>query len=592
MSPRSLVVATAGHVDHGKTALIRALTGQETDRWAEERRRGLTLDLGYAWTDLPTGDRVAFVDVPGHARFIGNMLAGVGPVPVVLLVVAADEGWREQSAEHLDALVALDVRHGLLAVTRSDLADPAPAAEQARAALAGTGLAGIEDVAVSARTGEGIADLRAALGRLVAQVPAAPAEDRVRLWVDRSFTVSGAGTVATGTLASGTLRVGDRLQLGDREVAVRGLQSRETDQTEVGPVARVAVNLRQVAADDVPRGSALVTPGAWPRTAQVDVRRTSGPAFTDSPAALTVHAGTAAVAARVRPLDAEHARLTLAEPLWLAPGDRLVLRDTGTARVHGGAQVLDVDPPALRRRGAARRWADRLASATIPPDAVAEVRRRGAMPARRLALLGADPGDPRLVRGGDWVTLEPVLTLWADRLRGVHADERRDQPLSPGPTTAAAARAIRLPDVALLDAVARRAGLVVRDGRVTAPEAPADLGPAEASVAELERRLGADPFAAPEAGDLDALGLGPRELAAAARAGRLLRVRASPADVVLLPDAVDRARATLAGLPQPFTLSEARQALGTTRRVAVPLLEHLDSLGVTRRVDGTRRELR
>ncbi len=194
------VIATAGHVDHGKSALVRALTGTDPDRWAEERRRGLSIDLGFAWLTLPSGERLAFVDVPGHERFVPNMLAGIGPVPAVLFVVAADEGWMPQSAEHLAALDALGVRHGLLAVTRADLADPGPAAAEAARRIAVTSLGPVECVAVSAVTGEGLPGLIAALDRLAAELPAPDPAAPVRLWVDRAFTVTGSGTVVTGTL--------------------------------------------------------------------------------------------------------------------------------------------------------------------------------------------------------------------------------------------------------------------------------------------------------------------------------------------------------------------------------------------------------
>jgi selenocysteine-specific elongation factor len=177
----------------------------EPDRWAEERRRGMTIDLGYAWTGLPSGATVAFVDVPGHERFVANMLAGVGPVPAAMVVVAADEGWRAQSAEHLAALDALDVRHGLLVVTRSDLADPGPAVRQARTEIAATSLGAVEAVAVSGVTGAGLDELRAALDRLAARLPAPDPDAAVRLWIDRAFTVKGAGTVVTGTLGGGRL---------------------------------------------------------------------------------------------------------------------------------------------------------------------------------------------------------------------------------------------------------------------------------------------------------------------------------------------------------------------------------------------------
>src|SRR4051812_33388398 len=192
------VVATAGHVDHGKSTLVRALTGMEPDRWAEERRRGMTIDLGFAWTTLGSGATVAFVDVPGHERFVPNMLAGVGPAPAALVVVAADEGWMPQSAEHLAALDALDVRHGLLAVTRADLADPGPALRRARAEIAATSLGAVPAVAVSGVTGAGLDELRTALDTLVAGLPPSDVGAPVRLWVDRSFTIRGAGTVVTG----------------------------------------------------------------------------------------------------------------------------------------------------------------------------------------------------------------------------------------------------------------------------------------------------------------------------------------------------------------------------------------------------------
>src|SRR4051812_1864625 len=194
----------------------------EPDRWAEERSRGMTIDLGYTWTALPSGEVLAFVDVPGHARFIGNMLAGLGPAPAVMFVVAADEGWRRQSAEHLAAVDALGLQHGLLVVTRSDLADPAPATTEALTRLRESSLGDVEAVTVSGATGAGLDELRAALERLVAALPAPDVNARVRLWVDRSFTMKGSGTVVTGTLGAGTLRVGDELQLGDRRVRRRG----------------------------------------------------------------------------------------------------------------------------------------------------------------------------------------------------------------------------------------------------------------------------------------------------------------------------------------------------------------------------------
>nr|WP_248001796.1 GTP-binding protein [Streptomyces sp. RPA4-2] len=256
------VIATAGHVDHGKSALLRALTGMEPDRWAEERRRGMTLDLGFVWTRLPGAGDVAFVDVPGHERLVGNMLAGVGPVPAVLFVVAADQGWQPQSEEHLSVLDALGVRHGVLAVSRCDLAEPDAARAQALTRIAETSLGELPSVAVSAVTGTGLDALRTCLVRLVNELPAPDRAADVRLWVDRAFTVRGHGTVVTGTLGAGTVRVGDRLQLacGEQLVRVRGLECLKEPRREAGAVARVAVNVTGPGAGSLRRGDALLTP--------------------------------------------------------------------------------------------------------------------------------------------------------------------------------------------------------------------------------------------------------------------------------------------------------------------------------------------
>jgi selenocysteine-specific elongation factor len=319
------VVATAGHVDHGKSTLVRALTGMEPDRWEEERRRGLTIDLGFAWTRLPSGRRVAIVDVPGHERFIGNMLAGVGSVPAALVVVAADDGWSAQTTEHVAVLDALGVRHALLVVTKADLADPAPVLADAADRLARTSMGRVVGVAVSGVTGDGMAQLREALERLLAGLPAPDAAAPVRLWVDRAFTIRGAGTVVTGTLMAGTVAVGDRLALARREVTVRGLQTLGQPVDRATATARVALNLRGIAVEELSRGDALLTPGAFRFTGDVDVTLAGAPEDR-LPAELVVHVGSAAVAARVRPLGGAAVRLRLAGALPLRVGDRMLLR--------------------------------------------------------------------------------------------------------------------------------------------------------------------------------------------------------------------------------------------------------------------------
>ncbi len=584
------VVATAGHVDHGKSTLVRALTGMEPDRWAEERRRGMTIDLGYAWTTLPSGQTLAFVDVPGHQRFIGNMLAGLGPAPAVLVVVAADEGWRRQSGEHLAAVDALGMATGLLAVTRSDLADAGTVAAvvaDARQRIADSSLGDVEAVTVSGATGAGIDELRAALARLVGKLPTPDTAGRVRLWVDRAFTVRGSGTVVTGTLGSGTLAVGDELELsGGRAVGVRALQSLGRPVEQAPAVARVAVNLRGVPREAVGRGDALLTPGAWHGTDALDVR-VEATQDAELPSELVLHVGSAAVPIRLRPLGDPRdgaARLVLHRALPLVAGDRGILRDPGRQTVAAGVVVLDTDPPPLVRRGAARqRAAALIAGRPSPADVLA---RRGAVRLADAGELGLGRQDG--VSAAGWLVDREWWTAWTARLAQAVDAHAATTPMQPGLPTEAARRALDLPDAALLADLARAAGVEQAQGRLQRPGARASLGAAEPAVQQLEQRLRDSPFAAPERPDLDGAGLGPREVAVAVRTGRLVRIGE---DVLLLPDAPARAMRVLADLPQPFTTSEARAALGTTRRVAVPLLEHLDARGWTERLDAGHRRV-
>jgi selenocysteine-specific elongation factor len=579
------VIATAGHVDHGKSALVRALTGMEPDRWAEERRRGLTIDLGFAWTTLPSGRRLAVVDVPGHERFVGNMLAGVGPVPAALLVVAADDGWSAQTAEHVAVLDALGVRHALLAVTKADLADPAPVLADVRERLAGTSMGDVAAVAVSARTGEGMPELTDALEVLLAGLPAADPAAPVRLWIDRAFTIRGAGTVVTGTLAAGSVSAGDRLELGGREVGVRGVQSLGEPVERATATARVALNLRGVAVEELSRGDALLTPGGFRATDVVDVTVTAEPGER-LPVEPVVHVGSATVGARLRPLDGAVVRVRLAAALPLRVGDRLLLRDPGSRRVLG-ADVLDVDPPELRRRGAARQRAAELAARPAgTAGAAVELGRRRIVRAEDFVAMGwAIPPDATV--HGPWLLAAGLVDDLAARVPDVVARYRRLRPLEPGPPVEVLRRALDVPDADLVPAVVRPP-FVLRDGRVI-DEAPALPPVVQRAVDEIRTRLAADPFGAPEAPELAAAGLGTRELAAAVRSGQLVRIAEG---IVLAPGVADVARTRLAAIPQPFTLSQARQAWGTSRRVAVPLMEWLDAQGVTVRLPDNTRRLR
>jgi selenocysteine-specific elongation factor len=566
------VVATAGHVDHGKSTLVRALTGQDPDRLAEEHRRGLSIELGYCWTELDGVGDVAFVDVPGHERFLSTTLAGLGPAPVVMLVVAADDPWMPQAAEHLAAIDALGIRHWVLVVTRSDLADPAPALSRARTELDRTSLAGCPGVVVSGRTEEGLETLRAALATVLAGVTVAPDAD-VRLWVDRAFTVAGAGTVVTGTLPAGTVRVGDELAVGEDLVRVRGMESLGRSVSERSGPARVALRLKG-AAPDLGRGSVLLTPGAYADVRELDVLLHGQGRLPELP---LLHVGSAHVVARARPLGHRHARLRLSHPLPLRHGDRVVLRDPGS-RSLWAADVLDASPPELSRRGAARTRALELES--FRADLSGELGRRGVVRRSVLRQLGV-PTQP-LPRGavvlGDWLVSDHQLATWRTALRDLPA--LRAGGIAPD----AAARMLGVPDAALMSAVAE-APVLMRSGRLVLDEGfPEAL---RSSWEELRHELTRAPFRAPDSERLAALGLDRESLARLTRDGHLLGVGGG---IVLLPGTDEAAYDVLRALPQPFTTSQARAALGTTRRVALPLLAYLDRTGRTvRQPDDTRR---
>jgi selenocysteine-specific elongation factor len=638
------VIATAGHVDHGKSTLVRALTGMEPDRWEAEQRRGMTIDLGFAWMTLPSGEEIAFVDVPGHERFITNMLAGAGPAPGVLFVVAADEGWMPQSAEHLAAIDALGVSNGLLVVTRADLADPAPALEQAALKIADTSLGQVEAVPVSALTGQGLPELVAALGRLTARLPEPDPGGSVRLWLDRVFAIKGSGTVVTGTLQAGTVRTGDELVLTPamRTLRVRGVQSLAAPAAQVSGVARVALNLRGVSARELGRGMALIHAGRWTVTSVIDVRLTHLPAGRQPsgtmrlPSQLTLHIGAARAVARVRMLGGRAARLSLDHPLPLHIGDRVLLRDPGAAadRATGrpvfGATVLDVSPPRLRGNGAAAAAERELASWPEPPTAPDLLRRHRLLRAAVASAMGLSDLPPPV--SGEWLADPAHWQRLRQRLAAAVAAHAARDPLAAGLPLDAARAELGLPDRGLVEAlVARRPGggageddgtakddgtaeLVIASGgylrragggererpggagRGAPGQRPADAAQVPhlpARVTDAVQVVLADladaPFSAPDAERMRELGLDARAAAAAERAGLLLRL---PGNVLLAPDAPGRAARILAGLPQPFTAAEARKALQTSRRVVIPLLEWLDRKGITKRLADDRRTMR
>jgi selenocysteine-specific elongation factor len=579
------VVATAGHVDHGKSTLVRALTGSDPDRLAEEKQRGLSISLGYCWTSLPGVGDVAFVDVPGHERFLTTTLAGLGPVSSVMFVVAADDPWMPQASEHLAALDALGVSSGALVVTRSDLADPSAAVQRARTELARTSLRDVPTLTVSARTGQGLDELRVALAEVVRALPVPHPDADVRLWVDRRFHIRGAGTVVTGTLQAGTIGTGDALVLGGTadtvRVRVRGIESLGRAVPTVTGVARVALDLGGKAPAALDSGSVLLTPGAFQDADVVDVRLSSAEPVPQKP---VLHLGSTWSGVHARPLGERLVRLRLDRALPLRIGDRAVLRDPGS-RTIWGVQVLDPDPPPLRRRGAAGARAARLA--TSSGTLADEVARRGVVRRSSLRRLGArDTGLPAdSVAVGDWL----VSPERADHLRRrlVELVLARPPGSRPGVSVAEALQDLRLEDRDVLAALLG-ADLRLDQGRVV-PSQARDLPAALAGALEAIRTdLSAAPFASPDGERLAQLGLDTRGLAALSRAGHLLRLE--PA-VVLLPGADDHAVEVLRRLPQPFTASEARQALGSSRRVVLPLLAHLDRTGRTRRGHDDRRSV-
>ena len=564
------VVATAGHVDHGKSTLVLALTGMDPDRFAEEKARGLTIDLGFAWTTLASGRPLAFVDVPGHVRFLKNMLAGVGAVEACLFVVAATEGWKPQSEEHLRILGLLGVGHGLVALTKVGLVD-AETRELARMELAdmvaGTFLDGAEVVEVDVPAGEGVDELRAALDRLLDVTPAAVDRDRPRLWIDRVFAAKGSGTVVTGTLAGGALAVGDELVVtgraalaGGRKVRVRGLQSLQQAQTRVEPGSRVAVNLSGVARDDLARGDALVRPRQWRPTRTFDASLRTLPALghdVGRRGAYQLYVGSGEHPAQLRvlgpdagdgisPGDEGLVRLRLPVAVPVLPGDRFVLRESGRDETVGGGEVLDVAPVLTARRAQPSRSVDRV---------VAE---RGWVLADELERLTGERREPQV---GRWVMAPEALSAAETELR----------------TAVDAAGPLGF-DVAGLDerrrAVLARLDGVTIDGGLARLGAAADPLAGHPYVAALEAGL----FSPPDPDGVDR-----RELSELVRRGLVIERDGVYFGPLAVAEAARRLAEALASRPEGITVAQVRDALGTTRRHALPLLAHLDAIGVTRR---------
>jgi selenocysteine-specific elongation factor len=545
-----LTVGTAGHIDHGKTWLVRALTGKDTDRLPEERHRGISIDLGYAPLDLPDGRRLSLIDVPGHERFVRTMVAGATGIDLFLLVVDAAEGARPQTHEHLAILRLLEVERGVVAVTKADAVDPetlALAVEEARELVPRA-----EVVAVSAKTGEGLDELRDALAAVARAVERDRPDGPARLYVDRVFTLAGIGTVVTGTLWSGSIGAGDELRVEPvgREVRVRSVQVHDESVDRASAGQRVAVSLPGVERDELARGDALVTPGAYPITYRLDVVLEE---LDEIPAAVKTHLGTADVAARVARRD-RFAQLRLERPVVAARGDRVVLRTTTTV---GGGVVLDPLPP--------RRIDPGRLELLERGDVAATVHE----PVRASTLRHLVDGELTGVeRAGDWVFSRDWLEeLRAETRRRLAEADPRDPGIDPprGPWAAAV--------VPLL-------GLERRGSRLYEPGARAATAGGEDVLAELAA-AGPNPTKVSD----------PTLARLLEQEGKLVRLGDG---LAVGREAYDQARQTLVdecSSAGRITIARFRDLLGVGRRSAQLLLERFDADGLTRRV-GDERVLR
>jgi len=618
------VVGTAGHVDHGKSTLVLALTGTDPDRLAEEKRRGMTIELGFAAWTLPGGARVGVIDVPGHRRFVRTMLAGAHGIDLVLLVVAADEGVMPQTREHLAICGLLGARRAVVALTKADLVDDDTltlARAEVEEVIAASPLRGAPVVPVSAVTGQGLDELSRAVEHELERTPARSERGRPRLFVDRAFALPGFGPVVTGTLEDGRLHQGDELVLlpTARRARIRSLQHHGDEVQRAEPGRRTAVNLSGVEVADLHRGMALALPGTLTPTARVDVHLhvlDDAPSAVRHRGAVMAYLGTQEVPATAWLLDGSElppgaegfAQLHLDQPLVASPGDRLVIRRPSPPATLGGGTVLDIAPRRHRRRdpavaeALARRagggiealTAEELRKARLGVDLAGLVRQVGAgrpQVEKAVAALGDEAipfGERRWIDRERWTDLRRRAL---DTLEAFHEQEplRAGMPreewrsrlrLSPG----AGAEVVRL--LRAEGAVHEAQGsLAIAGRRQTVTDT--DQATADRIVASLE----AAPFDPPGVPALRAAGLTTPLLRLLVEQRRVVRLGG---DVVIAATAYERAAQEVAAYLEANgggTVAQLRDHLGATRRLVVPLLEHLDAARVTVR-DGDVRRLR
>lgn len=589
-------VATAGHVDHGKSSLVLALTGTDPDRFPEEKRRGLTIDLGFAFTQIgPENDpeTVGFVDVPGHIRFIKNMLAGVGAVDVAMLVVAANEGWMPQTEEHVRILELLGVDHGIVVVTKADTVDDDTlelAQLEIADRVAGTPLQRWHVVPCDSLSGRGIDDVRRALGAALHAAPGTRDTGRPRLWVDRVFAAKGAGTVVTGTLTLGALQVDDEVVIEpfDRRARVRGIEIHHERRERAEPGSRVAVNLSGIDHHAIGRGDALVRPGQWATPPVIDVQAIalvgdeSRGGHLPARGQLAAYIGSGEHRVRWRAFDdaATVGRLHLERPAPLAPGDRIVLRSTGRRVTVGGITVLDVEPPPRRRAA--------LARAEMDPDARLLEQRPWLRADDVAVLAGVTPAEAQLrldamvesgvaQRIGTDVTAVATVAALRDQV------QRRLRATTVSPSESAGAELATLASSLRVD-VTRLRAVLAGDERFTVERelvraagsaAPSRSVAAQRFIAALE----ASPYAPPAPSDVNVDITTARALV---REGVVVDLDG----VLFAASAVATARRALATevvARGTVTVSDVRDLLGSSRKFVIPILNQLDREGVTRR---------
>ncbi len=610
-SPSGLVVGTAGHIDHGKTSLVRALTGIDTDRLAEEKKRGISIDLGFAHLLLPTGERISFIDVPGHERFVKNMLAGVAGIDAVLLIVAADESVKPQTREHFEICRLLQIRDGIIVITKVDLASADQIAATLRDVQQLTAKSFLEHapvLQVSAKTGRGLDNLKLQLAALTGQTGNRDSTGFARLPIDRSFALKGFGTVVTGTLWSGKLRAGNTVLLhpGGKEVRVRGLQVHGRTVEEALAGQRTAVNLTGVEHGEIHRGFTLTAKAELEPTTLIDVelewlRPESIPLTRKE---FFVHIGTAEVLAEAKVVAAgkPYGRIWLSEPVLTFPGDHLILRRPSPAETVAGGVVVDAFPKRRMNRAAVLARLHALSRATLNQKLhfIIDESKNGHSLTELVRLTGATPQSIKaalskneallFLEGSQRAVGRKLLDQKRRELIQWLAQFHAANPAAPGAPIAQARRNL---DPVLAEAVIDHDSAIVVRGDVialTAHKVRVSSGEVEA-LAQLERAFrdagfqppllneilkSADPDAKKARGLLEAL----------IKSGRLVRL--SP-DLVYHADVIAHIRKSLAPHKgRKFSIPEFKDWTQISRKYAIPLLEYLDRVHVTRR-DGDSR---